>query len=75
MNWLNPEIATILCMTSIVLSAIWHMPPDSGEKVALALGGALGGYLTKTAVDIIKSAASKPDAPKPVENQQGQPMG
>ncbi len=54
MKEMLPELFTIVALGLITLSAIFAMPPDSAEKVALALGGMLGGYLTKTAIDAIK---------------------
>lgn len=60
------EIITILTLGAIVLSCIFKMPPDNAEKIALALGGMLGGYLTKSAVDLLKNAVTKP-------RQEGEP--
>lgn len=61
---MDAEKITIVCMTAIALSAIWQMPAESAEKVALALGSALGGYLTKAGVDLVKNVLDKPTTPK-----------
>ncbi len=48
------EILTIVSLAAIVIVGMFRLPADSAEKIALALGGALAGYLTKSAMDLIK---------------------
>ena len=59
MEW-NAEVITILCLTGIAIGGIFGLPADASKDVALALGGALGGYLTKGTLDSIKSRVQLP---------------
>ncbi len=48
------NIVALLCLTAISIASIKFIPDAGGKDVALALGGAMGGYLVKTVRDNIK---------------------
>lgn len=52
------EALTISIIGGMAISSIFKLPADSAEKIVLALGSALGGYLTKTVVDMIKNKST-----------------
>ena len=50
------ECLALIIIGAIVITSIIVSGPE-GKDVSLALGGALGGYLTKSAVNAIKKKA------------------
>ncbi len=42
------NIVALLCLTAISIASIKFISDAGGKDVALALGGAMGGYLVKT---------------------------
>lgn len=56
MRWRDiTEIVALLVLCMIAVSAIGHLGVQ-GKEIPLAIGSGIGGYLTRAAVDAIKSS-------------------